>query len=91
MSFERYNFAANFKNINDMKKKVISLIAVWAALSVCLYGATFAGTSTNVKIACGIAFAMVYCGMILIPYFIAKRKGSKESLGGYLMSLLNNE
>ncbi len=74
-----------------MKKKVISLIAVWAALSVCLYGATFAGTSTNVKIACGIAFAMIYCGMILMPYLAAKRKGCKESLGGYLMSLLNNE
>ncbi len=74
-----------------MKKKVISLIAVWVTLSVCLYGVTFAGTSANVKIACGIAFAMVYCGMILMPYFVAKRKGSKESLGSYLMSLLNNE
>lgn len=74
-----------------MKKKVISLIAVWVALSVCLYGATFAGVGANVKIACSIAFAVVYCGMLLIPYFAAKRKGSKESLGGYLMSLLNNE
>ena len=74
-----------------MKKKVISLIAVWAALSVCLYGAKFAEASTNVKIACGIAFAMVYCGMILMPYFAAKRKGCKESLGGYLMSFLNDQ
>ena len=74
-----------------MKKKVISLIAVWAALSVCLYGATFAAADASVKIACGIAFVMVYCGMLLIPYFAAKRNGSEESLGGYLMSLLNNE
>ena len=74
-----------------MNKKVISLIAVWAALSVCLYGAMFARAGANVKIACGIAFAMVYCGMLLIPYFAAKRKGSEESLAGYLMSLLNNE
>ena len=74
-----------------MKKKVISLIAVWAALSVCLYGATFAVTGANVKIVCGIAFVMIYSGMLLIPYFAAKRKGSEESLGGYLMSLLNNE
>ena len=91
MSFVRYNFAPKFKNINDMKKKVISLIAVWAALSVCLYGATFAVTGANVKIVCGIAFVMIYSGMLLIPYFAAKRKGSEESLGGYLMSLLNNE
>ncbi len=91
MSFVRYNFAPKFKNINDMKKKVISLIAVWAALSVCLYGATFAAADASVKIACGIAFVMVYCGMLLIPYFAAKRNGSEESLGGYLMSLLNNE
>ena len=74
-----------------MKKKVISLTAVWAALSVCLYGAMFARAGASVKIACGIAFAVVYSGMLLIPYFVAKRKGSKESLGGYLMSLLNNE
>lgn len=74
-----------------MKKKVISLIAVWAALSVCLYGATFAAAGANVKIVCGIAFVMIYSGMLLIPYFAAKRKGSEESLGGYLMSLLNNE
>ena len=74
-----------------MKKKVISLIAVWAALSVCLYGATFAAADASVKIVCGIAFVMIYSGMLLIPYFAAKRKGSEESLGGYLMSLLNNE
>ena len=74
-----------------MKKKVISLIAVWVALSVCLYSATFATVGVSVKIVCGIAFAIVYCGMLLIPYFAAKRKGSKESLGGYLISLLNNE
>ncbi len=74
-----------------MKKKVISLIAVWAVLSVCLYGATFSAAGANVKIACGIAFVVVYCGMILIPFLALKQKGSKESLGGYLMSLLNNE
>ncbi len=90
MSFAGHNFAAKFKNINDMKKKVISLIAVWAALSVCLYGATFAAVGTNVKIACGLAFAMLYGGMMLIPHFAAKRNGSKESVGGYLTSLLDN-
>ena len=74
-----------------MKKKVISLIAVWAALSVCLYGATFAAAGASVKIACGIAFAMIYSGMILVPYFAAKRNGREESFCGYLMSLLNNE
>lgn len=72
-----------------MRKKlgITIMIAVWIALGVCLYGATFAETSISVKIACGIAFAMLYCGMILIPYLVAKRKGCDESIGSYWKSI----
>lgn len=71
-----------------MRRKLVItiMIAVWIALAACLYGATFAETNINVKIACGVAFAMLYCGMILIPYYVAKRKGCDESIGSYWKS-----
>lgn len=76
-----------------MRKKlgITIMIAVWIALGVCLYGVTFAETSMNEKIACGVAFAMLYCGMILIPYLVAKRKGCDESIGCYLKSIFLNQ
>lgn len=74
-----------------MKKKVMFMIVVWVTMTVVLYGTTFAEVSTDVKIACGIVFAILYASMILGPYFVAKRKGSKESLENYLWALLGNE
>lgn len=74
-----------------MKKKIIIPIAVWFAMAGCLYGATFAEVSTSAKMACGIAFAMLYAFMILLPYLVDKRNGSEESLCGYLKSLFVNE
>lgn len=64
------------------------MIAVWTAMTACLYGATFAEAGLDAKIACGIAFAILYVSMILAPYFVAKRKGSKETLVTYCGHLL---
>lgn len=76
-----------------MRKKlgITIMIAVWIALGVCLYGATFAETSISVKIACGIAFVVLYCGMILAPHFVAKRKGCNETIVCYLKSIFLNQ
>ncbi len=83
--------SATDKNINNMKKKVISLIAAWTALTVCQYSATFAEVNTCTKIVFGIASAALYAGFVLAPFLAAKRKDYNENVGGYLMSLLNNE
>ncbi len=74
-----------------MKNKILVPIAVWTAMTVCLYGATFAEVSINTKIASVIAFAMLYAFMILLPYLVAKRNGSEKSLCGYLKSLIINQ
>jgi hypothetical protein len=87
----RHNFAPNIKNIDYMKKKILVPIVVWTAMTASLYSATFAEVSTSVKIVCGVASVMLYAAMILMPYIAAKRNGSEESLGSYLISLLINE
>lgn len=74
-----------------MRKKIMSMMAAWVAMTAVLYGATFAEVSIGAKIACGIIFAILYTSMILAPYFVAKRKGCEESLGDYLWSLFDNE
>lgn len=49
------------------------VLSVFLAMSVCLYGATFANNTVNTKIAFGLAAVILYAILIAQPYLKAKR------------------
>ena len=60
------------------RKQLICLaLALFAAITTCLYGAVFAACSSGMKICCGVSSAILYAMLNLIPYFTIKRKNGK--------------
>ena len=64
-------------------------LALFVAMTTCLYCATFAEFSFSMKICFGSAAVILYVLMNLIPYFKMRRKDAGLSLQSYLKKLIS--
>lgn len=71
------------------KQRIFLALAIFMALNACLYGATLADFSLAVKIGFGMAVAILYVVLNLIPFFLRRRKDAELSLPTYLKTYLN--
>lgn len=74
-----------------MRRKQIILLALalFVAMTTCLYCATLADFSLEVKVGFGMAVAILYVVLHLIPFFLRRRKNAELSLQDYLKTYLN--
>ena len=67
------------------KKQLMYLsVAIFMAMVAFLYCTTFADFTLEIKIACGIATAILYATLQLIPYYITKRTNPELKLSTYI-------
>lgn len=66
------------------KHYLLLALAIFIAIAVCVNCAVFADFSFGMKICFGIAAAILYVLLHLIPYFMMRRKDAELSLQSYL-------
>ena len=71
------------------KQRILLALALFMAMTTCLYGATFADFPFGMKICCGVAAAIIYVLINLIPFFTRRRKEDGQSLPTYLQTYIN--
>ena len=71
------------------KQRLFLALALYAAMTACLYCAIFADFSFCMKICFGIASVILYVLINLIPYFTMRSKGAELSLRAYLKTYIN--
>lgn len=71
------------------KQIILLVLALFMAMTTCLYCATLADFSLEVKIGFGMAVAILYIVLNLIPFFLRRRKDAELSLPTYLKTYLN--
>ena len=71
------------------KQRLLLALALYAAMTTCLYCATFAEFSFSMKICFGTAAAMLYVLINLMPFFKMRRKDAGLSLQSYLKKLIS--
>lgn len=74
-----------------MKRKhyLLLALALFIAMTICLYCATFAEFSFSMKICFGFAAVILYGLINFIPYFKMRGKDSGLSLQSYLKTYIN--
>lgn len=75
-----------------MRRKLYLLqaVALFMAMTTCLYCALFAAFSLCMKICFGGAAAILYILMSLTPYIIMRRKDEELSMTSYMETLFND-
>lgn len=71
------------------KQRLLLALALFIAMITCLYCATLADFSIEVKIGFGMAVAILYVVLNLIPFFLRRRKNAELSLRAYLKTYIN--
>lgn len=66
------------------KKYLLPALALLIAMTICINCAVFADFSLGMKICFGIAAAILYVLLHLMPYFMMRRKDAELSLQSYL-------
>lgn len=74
-----------------MRRKLYLLqaVALFMAMTTCLYCALFAAFSFSVKICFGGAAAILYILMSLTPYCMMRRKDEELSMTSYMKTLIS--
>ena len=75
-----------------MRRKIYLLLALalFMAMTTCLYCAMFAECSFSMKICFGIAAAILYVLINLTPYIIMRRKDARLSMQSYMKTHIND-
>ena len=74
-----------------MKKnylRLIGLVAIMVCMALCLNVVMFTGHSTQIKCVCGVVAGMLYLAVFVIPYWMHRRRGGKESFCEYVKEMV---